>query len=106
MRKYQKKRKSKQPINPKNCGSVFKPSSGIAAGWYIEECGLKGQRIGDAMIAIEHANWIVNMGRASAEDIKALISLAQKTVKDRFGIVLEREVEFVPEDCGVVVNEV
>lgn len=107
MRSIRDARKTRRPANPKNCGSVFKSVEGRAAGWYIEQCGLKGKRIGNAMIANEHANWIVNMGEASAADIKALISLSQNAVKDRFGIVLDREVEFVPEDIsGVSTNDI
>ncbi|MDW7646340.1 MAG: UDP-N-acetylmuramate dehydrogenase [Desulfuromonadales bacterium] len=106
MLSHRASRKAKQPSNPKNCGSVFKPANGRAAGWYIEQCGLKGRRIGDAMIATEHANWIVNLGAASASDVKLLIRLAQDVVKERFGVLLEREVEYVPEDLiGVSSNE-
>jgi len=90
-------RRHKQPLNPRNCGSVFK-SAERPAGWYIEQCGLKGHRIGGAMIANEHANWIVNVGDARAHDVKALIDLAQAEVYKRFSIQLEREVEYVPED--------
>jgi UDP-N-acetylmuramate dehydrogenase len=98
MQAHRAARKAKQPSNPKNCGSVFKPASGRAAGWYIEQCGLKGKRIGDAMIATEHANWIVNLGTASASDVKCLIRLAQDAVSECFGVFLEREVEYVFED--------
>ncbi|MBK1736089.1 UDP-N-acetylenolpyruvoylglucosamine reductase [Halorhodospira abdelmalekii] len=87
-------RKAKQPANPRNCGSVFKGAE-RPAGWYIEQCGLKGCRIGGAMIAEEHANWIVNVGDATAADVKALIELAQSSVYERFGVMLQREVEYV-----------
>ncbi len=97
MRANRKARKAKQPVNPRNCGSVFKAAE-KPAGWYIEQCGLKGHRIGNAMIATEHANWIVNLGNAKAADVKALIKLAQKSVYEKFGIMLQREVEYVPED--------
>jgi UDP-N-acetylmuramate dehydrogenase len=97
MRAHRKVRKSKQPTNSKNCGSVFKAAE-KPAGWYIEQCGLKGHRIGGAMIAQEHANWIVNLGDATATDVKALINLAQREVHKKFNISLEREVEYVPDD--------
>lgn len=90
-------RRAKQPKNPRNCGSVFKAAE-KAAGWYIEQCGLKGHCIGGAMIANEHANWIINTGNAKASDVKALIELTQSKVYSKFGIQLEREVEYVPED--------
>lgn len=97
MKGYRDARRNKQPLNPRNCGSVFK-SAEKPAGWYIEQCGLKGRRIGGAMIANEHANWIVNVGNASSNDVKALINLIQAEVYKQFGIKLEREVEYVPED--------
>lgn len=97
MRASRKARKAKQPVNPRNCGSVFKAAE-KPAGWYIDQCGLKGYRIGDAMIATEHANWIVNLGNAKATDVKALIELAQEKVYEQFGVMLQREVEYVPED--------
>lgn len=92
-------RRQKQPRIKRNCGSVFKsPPGGKPAGWYIDQVGLKGFRIGDAMIAHEHANWIVNLGNARAVDVKAIISLVQETVFQKFGVMLEREVIYVPED--------
>ena len=92
-------RRQKQPRIKRNCGSVFKsPPGGKPAGWYIDQVGLKGFRIGDAMIAHEHANWIVNLGNAKAVDVKAIISKVQETVFQKFGVMLEREVIYVPED--------
>jgi len=92
-------RRQKQPKNKRNCGSVFKsPPGGEPAGWYIEQAGLKGLRRGGAMIAYEHANWIVNLGGARAEEVKTLIEIVQKAVWEKFGIMLEREVIYVPED--------
>jgi UDP-N-acetylmuramate dehydrogenase len=98
LKKHRDERKRKQPVNKKNCGSVFKSPNERPAGWYIDQCGLKGKRIGDAMIAHEHANWIVNQGTASASDVKKLIEKVQFDVFNRFGIQLEREVIYVPED--------
>ena len=92
-------RKRRHPRNTRNCGSIFKrPKGGKSAGWYIEKAGLKGIRIGDAQIAPEHANWIINLGNARAKDVKALIELAQEKVMKKFNIKLEREVIYVPED--------
>lgn len=93
------RRKAIQPKNPRNCGSVFKnPMGGAPAGWYIEQAGLKGMRIGDAQIAGEHGNWIVNLGNATAKDVKGLIEYVKEKVFQRFGIELRREVIYVPED--------
>jgi len=92
-------RRAKQPKIKRNCGFVFKkPPGGKPAGWYIDQAGLKGLRIGDAMVAHEHANWILNLGNAKADQVKALISKIQDEVMKKFGVSLEREVIYVPED--------
>lgn len=92
-------RRQRQPKNKKNCGSVFKrPLDGKPAGWYIDQAGLRGCQVGDAMIAHEHANWIVNLGNVKADDVKAIISHDQETVFHNFGIMLEHEIIYVPED--------
>lgn len=92
-------RRQKQPQNRRNCGSVFKSFPGQKpVGWYLEKVGMKGMTIGDAMVANEHANWIVNIGRARSEDVKKLITIGQKRVFDEYGIQLEREVIYLPED--------
>jgi UDP-N-acetylmuramate dehydrogenase len=94
-------RRSKRPVNPKNCGSIFKrPSGGKSAGWYIERAGLKGKIIGGARISKEHSNWIVNENNATAEDVKSLILSAESEVYERFGVELQREVFYVPEDIA------
>lgn len=92
-------RRKKQPKIKRNCGSVFKrPLGGKPAGWYIDQAGLKGLRVGGAMVAHEHANWIVNLGDAKAADVKQLIQRVQKEVFEQFGVLLEREVIYIPED--------
>ena len=84
-----------QPLNLPNAGSVFRNPQGDYAARLIEACGLKGHTIGGAQISMKHANFVVNIGRARAHDIEALIELAEQAVRDRFGIVLEREVRIV-----------
>lgn len=94
-------RSVKQPANRRNCGSVFKiASDGIQAWQYIDKAGLRGAVEGDAQVAVEHANWIVNSGAATAKDVKSLIRKIQVDVEERFGLSLEREVVFVPEDLN------
>jgi UDP-N-acetylmuramate dehydrogenase len=94
-------RRMRQPANPRSCGSVFKnPPGGPAAGWLIEAAGFKGRRLGDAVVSRKHANFILNHGRANAAQIKALISDIQEQVWRTQGVVLEREVVFLPEDLG------
>lgn len=87
-----------QPLDLPNAGSVFRNPPGHHAAQLIEACGLKGFVIGGAQISEKHANFIVNpKGRASAADIEALITHAQKVVKERFDIELQTEVRIVGE---------
>ena len=90
-------RASKQPLNYPSCGSVFKRPAGYYAGALIEETGLKGKRIGGAMISRKHAGFIINMDNAKAIDVYALIQLIEARVLDRFGVQLEREVRLIGE---------
>ena len=94
------KRIASQPLQQPNAGSVFRNPVGDYAARLIEACELKGTRIGGAEISVKHANFIVNVGGAGvtkAADIEALIELAQKTVREKFGVELEREVRIVGE---------
>ena len=91
------KRIASQPLQQPNAGSVFRNPTGDYAARLIEACGLKGARIGGAEISRKHANFIVNVGGASAADIEALIDLAQNTVCAKFGVGLEREVRIIGE---------
>jgi UDP-N-acetylmuramate dehydrogenase len=90
-----KRRIETQPLGEPNAGSVFRNPPGDYAARLIEACGLKGRAIGGAQISTKHANFIVNLGRARAADIEALIELAERSVKERFGIALVREVRIV-----------
>jgi UDP-N-acetylmuramate dehydrogenase len=78
-------------------GSMFKNPTGDYAGRLIEAAGLKGARIGNAEISPVHGNFFVNHANTKAEDVRALIQLTQKTVKEKMGVELELEVEFVGE---------
>jgi len=86
-------RKDTQPLTFPSCGSTFKNPRGKSAGNLIEEAGLKGFRIGDAQISLQHANFIVNLGKASCKDIEALIDHIKNIVQDKFGIQLSEEVQ-------------
>jgi UDP-N-acetylmuramate dehydrogenase len=81
-------------IHP-SAGSIFRKIEGAGAGRLIDECGLKGFRIGGAQISPIHANIIVNLGRATSADVHALIARAQHDVMKRFGLQLEPEIMFV-----------
>ena len=89
------KRISAQPLNRPNAGSVFRNPPNDFAARLIESCGLKGQRIGGAQVSEKHANFIVNLGDATAADIESLISQVQDTVRRERGVMLEREVRIV-----------
>jgi len=80
-----------------SAGSIFKKIDGQGAGRLIDQCGLKGRRVGDAQISHFHANIIVNLGAATARDVRALIATAQEAVAARFGATLEPEIRFVGE---------
>ncbi|WP_290726944.1 UDP-N-acetylmuramate dehydrogenase [Fibrobacter sp. UBA2449] len=94
------KRKASQPLNMPNAGSTFKrlqtgakdTPTQVAPGYYIEQAGLKGLRIGGAEVSTLHANFIVNAGGATAADIMNLSELVQKKVAEKFGIQLKREI--------------
>jgi UDP-N-acetylmuramate dehydrogenase len=91
------KRKAGQPSGYPNSGSMFRNPHGDFAGRLIEAAGLKGKTIGDAQISQRHANFIVNLGRAKAEDIRQLMELARAEVRARFDIELEPEVHLLGE---------
>jgi UDP-N-acetylmuramate dehydrogenase len=80
-----------------SAGSVFKKIEGVGAGRLIDQCGLKGHRVGDAQISHIHANILVNLGRATAKDVRELISLAQREVAKKHGVHLETEIGFIGE---------
>ena len=91
--KARKGRKDTQPLRFRSAGSVFKnPKPDLAAGYLIDQAGLKGSRIGDAEISTKHANFFINHGKAKAKDIVDLILLAKKTVLEKFDVNLELEI--------------
>jgi UDP-N-acetylmuramate dehydrogenase len=97
MRSYSERRKKTQPLDYPSAGSVFKnPKEGPAGKW-IEAAGLKGFRMGQAMVSDRHANFIVNLGKARAEDVILLMERVEKRVYEEKGISLEREVRVVGE---------
>lgn len=87
-------RKERQPGGA-STGSMFKNPENFYAGYLIETAGLKGYRVGDAVISEKHANFFINEGEASAEDVRSLIAEAWNSVRDQFGIEMELEVELV-----------
>jgi len=96
VRQYITKRREKHPLDLPNCGSVFKNLPGsVSAGSIIEACDLKGFRRGMAEVSRKHANFIVNLGGATAADVAGLIDDVRKIVFDKKGIMLEPEVVMV-----------
>jgi UDP-N-acetylmuramate dehydrogenase len=90
------RRKETQPTNKRTFGSVFKnPPGELGAGKILELCGLKGHRVGGAVISPKHANFIENAGGATSADCVALIVEARRRAREEFGVELEREVVFV-----------
>jgi UDP-N-acetylmuramate dehydrogenase len=94
----QELRKAAQPTNKRTFGSVFQnPEHELTAGRMLEACGLKGHRIGGAQISPRHANFIENADGARAEDALALMAEARRRARERFGVELRHEVEFLGE---------
>jgi UDP-N-acetylmuramate dehydrogenase len=96
LRKFNEHRRATQPSDP-SAGSVFQNPPGDYAGRLIDAAGLKGTQIGGARISPVHANFFVNTGAATAADLLALIRLAQAAVREKFGIELQPEIEFIGE---------
>ncbi|MBW4554375.1 MAG: UDP-N-acetylmuramate dehydrogenase [Trichormus sp. ATA11-4-KO1] len=96
-KQHKKHRLTTQPYNFPSCGSVFRNPKPYAAGWLIEQTGLKGYQIGGAQVALLHANFIVNRGGAKASDIFCLIRYIQQQVQERWSICLEPEVKMIGE---------
>lgn len=90
-----KRRMSSQPLQWPSCGSTFKNPPGDKAGRLIDSCGLKNFSVGGAQVSDLHANFILNRGGASAQDILSVVSHVQKTVFDQHGVKLETEFKFL-----------
>jgi UDP-N-acetylenolpyruvoylglucosamine reductase len=97
MQAFSEKRWSSQPAAP-SAGCMFKNPAALPAGKLIDELGLKGTRVGDAVVSAEHGNFIVNEGSATARDVLELIAILQARVKEARGIELQTEVEIIGED--------
>ncbi|MBT0067375.1 UDP-N-acetylmuramate dehydrogenase [Vibrio alginolyticus] len=106
-----KERKNKFPIKFPSCGSVFLSSPELfnmvgPPGYVIESLGLKGYKIGNAQISEQHANFIVNLGGASSDDVLSLVSLINEKCKDKYGFELESEALFYSNNMkGVPLNK-
>lgn len=93
-----KERSSSQPLSMPSSGCMFQnPPNGLFAGKLIDDAGMKGKRVGDAMVSPIHANFIVNTGHATASQIMQLANQVAASVKEKFGITLKREVFYINE---------
>ncbi len=95
MSELNQRRREKQPLDLPSAGSAFKRPVGGFAAKLIEDCGLKGYRVGDAQVSEKHAGFVVNLGNATAEDVCQLLKDVQKQVSEKTGIVLEPEIRFM-----------
>ncbi len=95
MRELNSRRKEKQPLNFPSAGSFFKRPEGYFAGKLVEDAGLKGASVGSAQISEKHAGFMINTGGATAKDVCDLMVYVQKTVQEKFGVLLEPEIRFM-----------
>jgi len=97
VKSYSEQRRERQPLDYPSAGSIFKNPARGRAGRWIEDVGLKGYRIGQAMVSERHANFIINLGNATATDVIRLMERVEKKVSEEKGVSLEREVKVVGE---------
>lgn len=106
LRALLRKRHAAQPCCYHTFGSTFKnpPNPLRPAGWYLEQVGMRGMRINRAMVASEHANWILNTGGASSADVADLMRIGRTRVFEQFGVHLAEEVVVVPPSTRAVLD--
>lgn len=95
MENLKKQRREKQPIEYPSAGSTFKRGEDFITAKLIDDCGLKGHRIGDAEVSPKHAGFIINKGNATAKDVIQLIEHVKKEVYNKFGKKIELEIEII-----------
>lgn len=97
MKEINQKRKEKQPLEWPSAGSAFKRPEGYYAGPLIEEAGMKGVRVGGAQVSEKHAGFIINLGNATARDVRQLMKMVQERVYEKSKVRLEPEPKFIGE---------
>ncbi len=97
MEDFQGRRSSKQPLNYPSAGSTFKRPEGYFAGKLIEDCGLKGYRVGGAMVSEKHSGFVINYDNATASDVYQVIQDVQKKVREQYQVELQTEVKLFGE---------
>ena len=103
-REYLDERRTKQPVGQLSAGSFFKNPEEAPAGFLIEEAGLKGTRVGGALVSEAHANFIVNTGKATTADIINLMKKIRSKVREVHGVELEPEVKFLGIEPEVLID--
>jgi len=98
MTKYQIQRKEKQPVEFPSAGSTFKRQEGIITAKLIDECGLKGFKIGGAQVSEKHAGFIINAGNATSKDVLDLIQYIKEKVYEKYKIKIEEEIRIIGEE--------
>ncbi len=93
-------RKEKQPLEYPSAGSTFKRPEGYFAGKLIMDAGLRGYRVGGAMVSEKHCGFVINTGDATAKDVLQLIDDVRRIVKEKFGVTLEPEVRLIGEEAN------
>ena len=97
MQEYMRRRKEKQPLEYPSAGSTFKRPEGYFAGKLLQDCGLKGFRVGDAVVSEKHSGFVINAGQATAADVMALLRHVQQEVEEKFHVRIEPEVRLLGE---------
>ena len=92
-----KERNSRQPLGQSSCGCMFKNPENLSAGQLIDNAGMKGKKVGRAMVSDKHANFVINTGGAKASEVLELMNLIKETVKNKSGVELEPEIFMVGE---------
>jgi UDP-N-acetylmuramate dehydrogenase len=95
---FARRRREKQPLSYPSAGSVFKRPPGYYAGQLIQDCGLKGMRIGDAQISELHSGFIINLGNATAKDVIKLINIVRERVIEKFNVEMHPEIRIVGDE--------
>lgn len=98
MKDYAARRREKQPLEYASAGSTFQRPQGYFAGALIEECGLKGYRVGDGAVSEKHAGFVVNLGKATSDDLLQVIDHVREVVQQQTGVLLECEVKVIGEE--------
>lgn len=98
MKKNISSRNEKQPLDKPNAGSTFKRGEGFITAKLIDECGLKGYKIGGAEVSTKHAGFVVNAGEATSKDILDLIEYIKKEVNKKFNVSIEPEIQIIGEE--------